>query len=122
MDVHMPLVGPPDYEYLSRGPWFVSHSNEERSQGWIMHTLEAAAARFWYYEGQRPIRRVVTDGLGATVMSSYMPHEELAKLTGTRETMEMTLHLVQRSTLGPEYELEVLGMVDTVQRFGGHAL
>lgn len=109
----MMLPIPPSYEYQTAGPWFVTHTVNDRIQAWTLWTLESAIIRFWHYEPElRPTRRVMVDGRGIMILGTDI--SDGVTMVGTRETMEATLRMTEKQS-GTDDALEVLTMVETVR-------
>lgn len=119
------LVGPPSYEYETTSPWWIVHTRDGTNQGWLMHTLESAVTRFWLFDAanlSNPVRRIIVDGYGVTIMGIDNTDPVLPRMCGTRQAMELTLGMVRRSGNSTEDQVHILTMIDTVQRMDGQPL
>lgn len=118
----MRLNPPPDYEYETVGPWWitVAHPNGAVEPPLTFHIFESAMVAFWANDAPQPSwHRMMTDARGVTVIGiSYAAG--VPTMVGTRQAMEATLGIVERNA--PEEEVvEVLSMVERVREHNGNA-
>lgn len=122
MSEQFPLSSPPNYEYVSKGPWFVTHTFDDgAAMAWILHTADMAVLRFWFCP-TTPTRRVMVDVRGITVLGTDSTDPELPRMSGTREMMDATLKLVEGANPMLESQAQVLTMIDMLQRLDGQAI
>lgn len=118
----LPLSSPPGFEYTTRGPWFIVQIfDDDHSEAWVMHTFESAILRFWYCP-TTPIRRVMVDSMGVTILGTDSTDMENAIMSGTRQAADATLALVAKGSDAIEDQLTVLAMIDGLQSLNGQAI
>ena len=113
----LPLCPPPGYEYETTGPWWVVHVDDDKASAWTMWTLESAIMRFWLATSV-PQRKVMVDAYGINILGVDGTSDQ-SKMVGTRQTMEATLDLVRRGTIGLETEAAILVMAETLRAMNG---
>lgn len=118
----LPLCGPPGFEYVPTGPFFVCHLLEgDKAQAWVLWTIDSAIMRFWLHE-KSMTRKVMVDALGVTVLGTDSAIG-YTQMVGCRATCEATLGLIRRSpTATVEAELEIVEMIGILQAADGQVL
>jgi hypothetical protein len=121
---HLPLVGPPGYEYKTTGPWFVCTTYEDHSEASVQWTMESAQIRFWITDADKPhLRKVMVDTNGICVLGRDLT-EYIPRMVGTRETMEGMLDMLKRSPGWHDLDTqaEIMAIVVALEQRNGQSL
>ncbi len=112
------LVGMPDFDYQSHGPWFVSH---EQPDGTVkvgqVHALLSAVIRLWHMSQGCP-RFVIFDGRGTVILGVNNHHDLGPYMVGTREALDATLKMCSEAS-DPSSIIPVLELVANLTDCGG---
>jgi hypothetical protein len=115
------LSAPPDYEYQTVGPWWVTDVHPDGTVGKprTYPVFESAVLAFWNHDSPS-FHRSLLDARGATILGISIVTGG-SEMVGTRQTMDETLKIVEANA--PEEEVvEVLAMVEKVREMKGYGV